>query len=225
MLPPSQLTPESAPAVSVQVLVPPQLAVELVPRSCTQVLIAVHDDSQPEPQLNGGSLTISAGCTGWYSRPARAVHFGRRPVRRLAFGDGMRCADSSLPMRRSWLLMLLLPQLAFAQADAGAVPDEVRQLMKEGLERDLPSPSPRGKAEWPQPEPKKQGVGPTLKNEPGARRVEALSERVRNEASSRASAVAEERRTVPDNQPGVGQSRTRAAKAVGPQLKPKPPKP
>jgi hypothetical protein len=146
-------------------------------------------------------------------------------MHRLAFGDGMRCADSSLLMRRSWLLMWLLPQLAFAQADAGAVLDEVRQLMKEGLERDLPSPSPRGKPEWPQPERKKQDVGPTLKNEPGSRRVEALSERVRTEASSRASAVAEERRTVPDNQPGVGQSRTRAAKAVGPPPKMKPPKP
>jgi len=51
MLPPSQLTPESAPAVRLHVLVPAQLPVELLPRFWVQVLIAVHEVSQPEPQV------------------------------------------------------------------------------------------------------------------------------------------------------------------------------
>lgn len=126
-------------------------------------------------------------------------------------------------MHRLWLLsLLLLPQLGRTEGDGGPLIDEVRQLMNEGLERDLPSPSPHAAPQWPTASEAPRAVP---RGEPGAARVQALTERVRNEASIRARALAEERRTVPDNQPGAGQARTRAAKAVGPPDKTRPPKP
>lgn len=51
VLPPSQVTPESAPAVKVQSLVPAQVPVEPSPRLCVQVLIAVQLVSQSAPQV------------------------------------------------------------------------------------------------------------------------------------------------------------------------------
>lgn len=120
---------------------------------------------------------------------------------------------------------LLLAPLARAQGDAGPAPDEVRQLMREGLERALPAPSPHARPEWPRaeaPAPRAPPPGAEL----GARRLQAMAERVRQDASARARAVAEERRTTPDNQPGASQSRTRAAKAANPAPpRPTPPKP
>ena len=124
-------------------------------------------------------------------------------------------------MRRFWLLsMLLLPQVGRTEEAARSpVLEEARQLMNESLERELPEPTPKGRAQWPTAT---EGARAVPQGEPGAR-LQALSERVRNEASTRARALAEERRTVPDNQPGAAQSRTRAAKAIGPR--PKPPRP
>ena len=123
-------------------------------------------------------------------------------------------------MRRLWLLsLLLLPQLVRAQGDAGSPLDEAGQLMREGLDRDLPPPSTRP-VRWPTAEGPHPHALP-----PGAAKVDALTERVRHEASIRARALAEERRIAPDDQPGVGQSRTRAAKAVGPPSRPRPPRP
>ncbi|MDP3154220.1 MAG: hypothetical protein Q8N23_16205 [Archangium sp.] len=125
-------------------------------------------------------------------------------------------------MRRFWLLtLLLLPEVGRTE-EAAISPElrEARRLMFEGLERDLTAPTMRGPPQWPTADEAARAVP---RGEPGAKRVEALGERVRNEASTRARALAEERRTVPDNQPGAAQSRTRAAKAMGP--KPKPPKP
>lgn len=126
-------------------------------------------------------------------------------------------------MRRLWLLtFLMLPQLGWGQ-DGGAPVDEARKLMRDALERDVPAPSVQKRPEWPRAE-----LAPRVPAPPGAatskERLDALSERVKNDAALRARSVAEERRTVPDNQPGVGQSRTRAAKAQGP-AKPRPPRP
>ena len=124
-------------------------------------------------------------------------------------------------MRRFWLLsILVLPQVGQTQDAQSPALEEARLLMTEGLERDLPAPVLRGPPQWPlvdgkRPAPREERVGPKL---------DALGERVRNEASVRARALAEERRAQPDNQPGVGQSRTRAAKGMGPN-KPKPPRP
>ena len=121
-------------------------------------------------------------------------------------------------MRRLWLLtLLLLPQIGRTEE---AELQEARRLMIEGLERDLTAPTMRGPPQWPASSERPRAVP---RGEPGAARLEKWGERVRNEASTRARALAEERRTVPDNQPGAAQSRTRAAKAMGP--KPKPPKP
>ena len=123
-------------------------------------------------------------------------------------------------MRRFWLLsMLLLPQVGRTE-ELNPVLDEARLVMNEGLARELTVPTLEGRAQWPTADEAARAVP---RGEPGAKRIEALGERVRNEASTRARALAEERRTVPDNQPGAAQSRTRAAKAMGP--KPKPPKP
>lgn len=114
----------------------------------------------------------------------------------------------------------MLPQLGWGQ-DGGA--EAVRQLMKEGLEREVPAPTLHPHPEWPRAE-----VAPVAPRPPGAttsqERLDALSDKVKNDAALRARSVAEERRTVPDNQPGVSQSRTRAAKAQGP-AKPRPPRP
>ncbi len=123
-------------------------------------------------------------------------------------------------MRRFWLLsFLLLPQLGRSEEAVSPALQEARVVMREGLERELPAPNLRGPPEWPRPT---QGA----RNEARPDKNEALGERVRNEASLRARASAEERRTVPYNQPGVGQSRTKAAKGLGPPDKqPRPPRP
>lgn len=130
-------------------------------------------------------------------------------------------------MRRFWLLSLLLwSRLVIAQGDVGATPlDQARQLMKDGLEREVPAPS-QGKPEWPRAEGNRSAI-PATSGDSAARRVEALSDRARSDASLRARALAEERSTAPDNQPGVSQSRTRAAKTVGPPppARPRPPRP
>ena len=164
-------------------------------------------------------------CTERYTRASRAVQPSLPAAGRLAFADGMRCAVARL--MRLWLLTAVvfsLPRPALAQSDAGPALDEARRVMKEGLERDVPAPTPHGKQEWPRP-PESRVAPQGSRAEPGARGAE-MSERVRNEASLRARAAAEERRAEPDDQPGVGQSRTRAAKAVGPQSpRTKPPKP
>lgn len=122
-------------------------------------------------------------------------------------------------MRRFWLLsFLLLPQAGRTEEAASPTLEEARVTMREGLERELPAPTLRGPPEWP----RAHGAA----NEPrSTEKREALGERVRNEAGLRARASAEERRTVPDNQPGVGQSRTKAAKGLGPPDKPRPPRP
>jgi hypothetical protein len=131
-------------------------------------------------------------------------------------------------MRRFWLLsaLLLLPRSGWTEGVESPELQEARLLMTEGLERELPSPALRGPPQWPsavgaqRPAPLRDLPG---KGKPGE--LGELSEKVRNEASLRARALAEERRAAPDNQPGVGQSRTRAAKGLGPPLKPKPPRP
>ncbi|MDP1825543.1 MAG: hypothetical protein Q8L48_19950 [Archangium sp.] len=128
-------------------------------------------------------------------------------------------------MRRLWLLPVVLSSLlGWAQSDAGAQVDVVKQLMREGLERELPSPS-TARPQWPRAEaPRAQP--PALRPEPGSKRVESMAERVRQDATARARAVAEERRTTPDNTPGTSQSRTRAAKAATPAPpRPVPPRP
>ena len=128
-------------------------------------------------------------------------------------------------MLRPWLLcVLLLAPLARAQSDAGA--DDVRQLMKEGMERQLPAPSTHARPEWPRAEASLRAPSPG--SDPSAARLDAMAERVRQDATARAhaSGVAEERRTTPDNQPGASQSRTKAAKAATPgPPRPNPPRP
>jgi hypothetical protein len=121
-------------------------------------------------------------------------------------------------VRRSLLsaLVVLLP-LASRGEDASPALSEAKALMREGLERELPSPTVRGPPDWPVPSARPPG-------QERKEKLEALGERVRNEASLRARTAAEERRAAPDNQPGVGQSRTRAAKSLGPPDK-KPPRP
>jgi hypothetical protein len=116
-----------------------------------------------------------------------------------------------------------MSQLARAQ-DAGApVGDDVRQLMHDGLERELPRPS-TGKPEWPRAE--VPPALPALKVEPGSQRIDAMAERVRLDASTRARAGAEEKQTTPDNLPAASQSRTKAAKAnPTPPTRPIPPRP
>ncbi len=134
----------------------------------------------------------------------------------------MRCAREARMGRLLLLTFLMLSQRGWAQ-DGGVPSDEVRALMKEGLEREVPAPSLQHRPEWPRPE-----VTPPGQREQGnatsQERLDALSEKIKSDATLRARSVAEERRTVPDNQPGVGQSRTRAAKVQGP-VKPRPPRP
>lgn len=133
----------------------------------------------------------------------------------------MRCAYASRMGRLLLLTLLLLSSRGRAQ-DGGVPLDDARKLMREGLERDVPAPSLQ-RPEWPRaeltpPGPREQG------NATSQERLDALSDKVKTDAALRARAVAEERRTVPDNQPGVSQSRTRAAKTQGP-VKPRPPRP
>ena len=106
------------------------------------------------------------------------------------------------------LTSLLLAEPGWAQ-DAGVPADEARKLMKEGLEREVPAPSFQKNPAWPRAEasplvPREQG------NATSQERLDALSEKVKNDAALRAREVAEERRTIPDNQPGASQSRTRS---------------
>jgi hypothetical protein len=134
----------------------------------------------------------------------------------------MRCAPRLLVRRFSLLsaLVVLLP-LASRSEDAPAPSEalsEAKVLMQQGLERELPAPSPKGPPQWP------AAAAPRPAAQERGAKLDALGERVRNEASLRARAAAEERRASPDNQPGVGQSRTRAAKSLGPPEK-KPPRP
>ena len=134
-------------------------------------------------------------------------------------------------MGRLWILsfVLLLSRVAIAQGDAGGGSplDQARQLMKEGLEREVPAPAAPAahrQPEWPRPEGAQKA--PAAPADSVDRRVEALSERARNDANLRVRALAEERRTLPDNQPGISQSRTRAAKTAGPPpIRPRPPRP
>lgn len=127
-------------------------------------------------------------------------------------------------IRAALLCSFCLAPFAWAQGDGGAAPDEVRQLMKEGLERALPVPSTHTKPEWPRAEAPPRAPPPGA--EVGARRLDAMAERVRQDASARARAVAEEKRATPDNQPGAAQSRTKAAKAASPgPPRPTPPRP
>jgi hypothetical protein len=123
-------------------------------------------------------------------------------------------------VRQLFLLSLMLLAGAVLADEPNPVLEEARALMHEGLERDLPAPTPRGPPQWPSVTPT---VPPKKEDAPGQLKKDALGERVRNEASLRARAAAEERRSSPENNQGVGQSRTRAAKEVGP--KPRPPKP
>jgi hypothetical protein len=113
-------------------------------------------------------------------------------------------------------LVLLLPLTSRGEDPKSPALDEAKVLMQEGLERELPAPTVKGPPQWPavrsEAAPQERG------------KLETLGERVRNEASLRARAAAEERRASPENQPGVGQSRTRAAKSLGPPDK-KPPRP
>jgi len=51
LLPPPQVTPESAPPVRLQSLVPSQVTDELEPTASEHMLFAVHEKSQPEVQL------------------------------------------------------------------------------------------------------------------------------------------------------------------------------
>ena len=128
-------------------------------------------------------------------------------------------------MRRFWfftlLSVLLLPQSARTEGTESPALQEARLLMTEGLERELPAPVLRGPPQWPN---LVDGKRPPQRDERGGPKLDALGERVRNEASVRARALAEERRAEPDNQQGIGQSRTKAAKGMGPN-KPKPPRP
>lgn len=121
-------------------------------------------------------------------------------------------------MRRLGLLIVFLLAGPALADDPNPMLDEAKGLMREGLERELPSPAPRGPAQWPSPKP--APVQPE-KGEPPKK--DALGERLRNEASLRARTAAEERRAAPENSQGAGQNRTRAAKSVGP--KPRPPRP
>jgi hypothetical protein len=126
-------------------------------------------------------------------------------------------------VRRLCLVSLLLLAGAGLADEPSPVPEEARTLMKEGLERELPSPTPRGPPQWPSAtpapkDPKEVAPGQQKKDK------DTLGERLRNEASLRARAAAEERRAAPENNQGPGQSRTRAAKGEGPKP-PRPPKP
>lgn len=112
---------------------------------------------------------------------------------------------------RSSLLSALVFLLPLAsRAEDSPVLGEAKALMQEGLERELPAPTVKGPPQWPA-----AAERPAAAQERG-RKLEALGERVRNEASLRARAAAEERRAAPENQQGVGQARTRAAKSLGP---------
>ena len=163
-----------------------------------------------------GLYRLVQGCA-----PAGAP-VARGPGASLAFADGMQCAEPVFMPRLSLLCVLLLAPLARAQRDAG--PDEVRQLMKEGMERQLPAPSTHAHPDWPRAEAPPRPSPPDQREQ----RLDSMAERVRQDATARARAAgaAEERRTTPDNQPGASQSRTKAAKAATPgQPRPNPPRP
>lgn len=118
-----------------------------------------------------------------------------------------------------WLsLSLLLAASAYAQD--GGVPDEAKALMKEGLEREVPTPSPRsGAPTWPTPQ---QAEGARRRD---VRAQDALLDKARLDAASRARTMAEEKRTTPEQQPATGQARTNAAKSPVTPPRPQPPRP
>lgn len=129
-------------------------------------------------------------------------------------------------MHRLWFVCaLLLPHLGWSQSDAGVAVDEVRQLMREGLEKNLPAPSAHARPEWPRAEAARP-PSPPSGTRPGEQRLDAMAERLHKDASARIHDLAEEKRTTPDNQPGASQTRTKAAKTATPTPpRPIPPRP
>lgn len=174
----------------------------------------------------GGRPAEAESCTKRYTGMSRTgagggslpVFWVASPSVGLGFPCFLRCARPVV--RRLFLLSVMVLAGAVLAEEPNPVLEEARSLMHEGLERDLPAPTPRGPPQWPSATPV---VPPKKEDAPGQLKKDALGEQVRNEASLRARVAAEERRASPENNQGVGQSRTRAAKETGP--KPRPPRP